>query len=107
MAGGGARSEHWNQIRADVFGRPVVVSHIPEMGLSGCLALARVGLGLAADIASAVDASQEFTHYLPDPEHTARYDTLYRIFRDTHDTMADASHRLAHLGRGQLQSDPA
>lgn len=103
IAGGGARSPVWNQIRADILGRPMLASRSSEMGLAGCLALARVGLGLDADIGSAADALRpDFARLDPDPARRARYEALFSIFRETHAAVADASHRLAQVGTGQF-----
>ena len=44
-AAGGARSDLWLQIKADVFGLPVIVPEHVEAGLVGSAALAMVGLG--------------------------------------------------------------
>jgi len=100
LAGGGARSPVWNRIRADITGRRMLVPGAREMGLSGCLALARLGLGLAPDIGSAAILG-ETESYEPDPARRARSDALFRLFRDTRPALAEASHRLAGMARDQ------
>ncbi len=100
LAGGGARNAYWNQIRADILKRPVLVSDTEEVGLLGCLALARLGLSLANDIAEAADGiSTRFLRYEPRLAESLVYDDLYAIFQDTVETVRLASHRLAALSR--------
>lgn len=98
IAGGGARNAVWNQIRANVLGRPVEASAARELGLVGCLAVARVGLGLNADVVAAAQAvAQPAVCFLPDARESERLERLYEVFRDTHDAMALASHKLSAL----------
>lgn len=100
LAGGGARNAYWNQIRADILKRPVVVSDTEEVGLLGCLAVARLGLSLANDIGAAADGiSTCFLRYEPQLAESCVYDDLYAIFKDTVETVGHVSHRLAALSR--------
>ena len=55
LAGGGARSDLWSQIRADVFGQPVLRTP-GETGLLGAAAVAWTGLGHFASLADAQKA---------------------------------------------------
>jgi len=78
--GGGASSEEWCQIHADVLERPVhqvdqpLLANVRGVGLYGAMALGRIDAGAAA---AAVRVSRVFT---PRPEHRAVYDELYRPF---------------------------
>ncbi len=100
IAGGGARNATWNQIRADVLGRRVAAASEPELGLVGCLVTARVGLGLSADMAAAAEAvAPRMRCFEPDDGQHERLNRLYEIFRDTHEAVARASHRLASVGQ--------
>jgi xylulokinase len=56
IAGGGARSDAWCQLKADVLGVPVVRTLEHETGLTGAVVAAAVGVGHHPDIASAVTA---------------------------------------------------
>lgn len=98
IAGGGARSAVWNQIRANILGRPVTVSSVKEMGLLGCLAVARVGLGLSDNLSeAAASISESSLRFYPQPDAVAHYDALFALFEDTHSMIAESSHRLASL----------
>jgi xylulokinase len=98
FGGGGARSAAWNQIRADVLGRPVLAAPDAEMGLLGCLAFARVGLGLERDVASAAEAlPRGLTSFRPDPSRAARYDRLFAAFAAAVGPVTELSKRLADI----------
>jgi xylulokinase len=56
MAGGQARNEGWNQLRADVAGVPVLVPEIADGELAGCACAAFCGLGLWESPAQAAEA---------------------------------------------------
>ncbi len=100
LAGGGARNAYWNQIRADIIKRPVMVSNTEEVGLLGCLAVAQLGLSIANDIADAADSiSAPFSVYEPRRAKSHVYDELYAIFQDTLEAVGRASHQLAALSR--------
>nr|WP_269751163.1 FGGY-family carbohydrate kinase [Acuticoccus mangrovi] len=97
IAGGGALSDTWSQIRADVLGRPVRTFGGREMGLAGAFAIARVGLGLAPSLAAAADRSGDSTLFAPSPEAMRRADALFPLFGKAHDRLADLSRRLARF----------
>ncbi|MEQ8651655.1 MAG: FGGY family carbohydrate kinase [Kiloniellales bacterium] len=99
LAGGGSRNAAWNQIRANCLGRPLLVSSQGEMGLAGCLAVTRVGLGLDPDVVNAAEAiAGDLVTYDPDPAFQARADALYAVFKEMQESLAGASHRLARIG---------
>jgi xylulokinase len=63
IVGGGAKSNLWSQIKADVTGLPVRVPINTETTATGAAMLAAIGSGLYPDVAGAVDA---FVSYHPD-----------------------------------------
>jgi xylulokinase len=94
-AAGGARSDLWLQIKADIFGLPVSVLEEVEAGLVGSAALALVGLG---HYASPSDASKSLVRYrppiMPDPdkqkiyqEISSRYAAIRKITRKLNSVM--------------------
>ncbi len=80
-AAGGARSDLWLQIKADVFDLPVVATAEVEAGLVGSAALGLAGLGHHA---SAAEAAATLVRYrpaiLPDPDRHALYAELASRF---------------------------
>ena len=77
FTGGGARSAYWNQLRADILGRPARVPRETEPAL-GMAALAAYGTGAAPTLADTADAMvRTGTTIDPRPSRTARYAEPY------------------------------
>jgi len=81
LIGGGAVSEVWCQIFADVFNRTVhqvdapILANVRGAGLLGALALGRITVPEIADAVAVRNA------YSPDPTHRKLYDDRFRIFK--------------------------
>jgi xylulokinase len=79
--GGGARSALWNQIKADVLGRPIRLPAAATGAPLGDAIMAAVGAGLypsvEAAVAKMVDPGAE---YAPQPATAATYDALYAVY---------------------------
>jgi gluconokinase len=73
VASGGAlqSSPTWAQILADVLGRPVLVSSVPEPSARGAALLAAQSLGLLSDLQPATPADGRL--FKPDPARSAIY----------------------------------
>jgi sugar (pentulose or hexulose) kinase len=78
-AGGGTRSPHWMQLKADISGCTIAAQSMPETSLLGAALTGGVGAGLYADHLSALAALTESTPtlYTPDPERHGQYSLLY------------------------------
>ena len=80
FVGGGANSDPWSQIHADVLGREIrqvaepVLANVRGAGLLTLLALGRITL---ADVPGMVEVKRT---YQPDPANTAEYDLLFGEF---------------------------
>jgi len=80
FVGGGANSDPWSQIHADVLGREIrqvaqpVLANVRGAGLLTLLALGRITL---ADVPGMVEIKRT---YAPDPANTAEYDLLFDEF---------------------------
>jgi xylulokinase len=80
MVGGGAKSEIWCQIHADVLNRPIRQMKDPiEVNVRGAALLASATLGYMGydEIASRVPIANTFT---PNPENRKIYDELFEEF---------------------------
>ncbi len=81
VCGGPARSETWNQIKADVTGFTVLVPAVLETAVLGSTILGAVGIGASSDIPSAIHAMTRIERRLePRPELRATYDRAYRVY---------------------------
>jgi xylulokinase len=98
VTGGTARSDTWNQIKADVLQVPVAVPAVGEAAVLGAAILASVGLGWHADTLAAIRAMSRVDHRLePDPAVRATYDELFAVYADLWPAIAPIVHRLGDL----------
>jgi xylulokinase len=88
LVGGGARSDPWCQIRADVTGRPADVLLAGDASAIGAGLLAAAGAGIAPDIRTAASwLRHKLREVLPDPAVAQRYDEAYRLYRIRFDAL--------------------
>ncbi len=96
--GGGARSDLWSQIKADIYHKPVYTFEASEGGILGSAILAGVGVGVYADVrAGAEQCLRVEKAFQPDPSTATCYDYLYALFKEIHDRMQAPFDRLAHM----------
>jgi len=95
MTGGLTRSPFWAQLVADVLGRPVRVSEIPEGTALGAAICAGVGAGLFADLAEGAARLGRVRTVEPDEEATRTYQALYAEWREVRAAQAEAHDRAA------------
>jgi erythritol kinase (D-erythritol 1-phosphate-forming) len=100
LAGGGSRSAFWVQMLADVMGKTMRLFEGVEFGARGAAMNAAVAVGLFADYRQAVAAMvRPADEYLPDPERTARYAEIYRVFEHLYRAMWDAWDEMAAIAQ--------
>ncbi len=91
LSGGGARSEFWVQMQADIYGRPV-----ERLKVSECAALGAAILGgVAAGELESIDQAMEdmvHTHGIIEPnmENHKAYTEMYKVFEKTFLALRDA-----------------
>ena len=93
--GGGAISEVWLQLQADVYGAPVHRLAIEEGAAYGAALLGHVAAGTFGDVdgaTSVVRTLDEVTE--PDARRTAIYDDTYDVYRSLYPTLRSDMHRL-------------
>jgi xylulokinase len=92
--GGGARSDQWCQIMADVLDCPLRRMREPEMAITrGAAMVAWVALGRKrpAELGSLVELDRTFT---PRPEHRLAYNELFAAFLGGYKANRGIFHRL-------------
>jgi xylulokinase len=93
--GGGARSDVWMQILADVTRRRVEAVQTPqEAGAMGCALAVAVALkeyGSYRELKKVIKVRKTFE---PDPECCTEYDELYHVFRSLYGNLTGACRRL-------------
>ncbi len=93
--GGGAKSDLWLQLKADITGIPVVVPKVTEAAGLGAALLAGAGAGLFSSVAA---ASESFTHladpYFPAPARQAAYQRQFHLYQGVYPAVAPITHLL-------------
>jgi xylulokinase len=92
--GGGAKSDAWLQIKADVFGVPFIRPRETESGALGAAMLAGIATGVFRDHRQAVDACVRRARiFMPDLDRHARYRekaaAYGRLYPALRETLAD------------------
>jgi len=97
LIGGGARSETWSQIMADVTG---LALEIPTQGDAsfGSALVAGIGIGEFVDTDEAIKRCVKIERVVkPNVKTTAIYNDMYSIYRDAQQALTPINHRLAKL----------
>jgi xylulokinase len=79
--GGGARSDHWLKIAADILGMPIRRSSQPEAACWGAARLAGEGTGLL-DVDDETSDHSEARIFFPDPERSGYYRDRLAVYRE-------------------------
>lgn len=94
-AGGGFRSDSWNQIRADVLGLECHLLAAQEPGVLGAAMIAGVGTGQFADLAQADEGLVRYDRVIcPDQHAHQAYRAIFDIYKDAISSQADITNRL-------------
>jgi xylulokinase len=81
LGGGATKSQLWNQIQADVYGRPVQTLLVGESTVLGAALLGGVGAGVFSSIREGVDTLVHVTGELePNMENHRLYEELYQAY---------------------------
>jgi sugar (pentulose or hexulose) kinase len=103
-SGGPAEVGAWNQIKADVLGRPLSVPRVTHAACLGAAMLAAIGLGWHADADQAAQAMvQARGEVIPNVRHAERYAALYSVYTDLYPRLRTA---FADLARIATLEDP-
>jgi xylulokinase len=104
-SGGGARSDLWCQIKADVLDREIRRLRVLDSGVLGAALMAAAGTGLVGDLQDAAAAAVEVADvFRPTPDRVPRYDHLYGVYRGLYPALQPA---YRELSRFRLGAEPA
>jgi xylulokinase len=93
--GGGARSDLWLQLKADITGIPVAAPQVTEAAGMGAAILAGVAAGIFPDPASAINEYMKIKKvYYPNPEMKTLYDERYETYRSLYPAVKEINHKL-------------
>lgn len=91
LSGGGAKSPLWNQIQADVYGRPVERLKVSECTTLGATILGAAGAGVFDSVEEAVGHMvHPFDSIEPNMANHAIYQDVFGVFKDTFLALRDA-----------------
>jgi xylulokinase len=98
--GGQARSHIWNQIKADILDRTVLLPHVVEAVAMGAAILAALGTGAHADLATAVAAMVRIERrFEPDADRVQHYARVFEAYRSLYPALRETNWRLHDLAR--------
>jgi xylulokinase len=88
IGGGGARSDAWCQIRADVLGKPLTRTSIPAAAALGAAIIAGVGSGAFPSLPTAVRELVRFEKtFEPDDQRRRLFDERHHHYRDLYQAL--------------------
>jgi xylulokinase len=97
-SGGPASLPVWNQIKATVLNRPLVIPRVTQAACLGAAMLAAIGSGWYPDALQAATAMVHSAHVVePDPRYTARYAALFALYVDLYPRLRTAYAQLASI----------
>ncbi|QIQ06882.1 xylulose kinase [Streptomyces liangshanensis] len=101
FSGGGARSDLWAQIHADVLRRPVERLAVRDSAVLGAALLGAVGAGIHPDMATAVARAVHGGRLLtPDERNADRLEGLFQVYTASYAALRDV-HSDLHAWRAQ------
>jgi xylulokinase len=98
VTGSPGKSPVWNQIKADVTGRPIALPAFEDAELLGDLCFGLAALGRQASLAEAAEALVRIARiYEPDPTTRDLYDELFGVYRDAYRALEPVFKRLGRV----------
>jgi xylulokinase len=98
ITGGPARSDIWNQIKADITGKNFLVPESTESELLGDLALALRALGDSNNLADTADRIVRIKKvYEPQQENSGIYNEMFDIYRESYGGLKSVFNSLAAI----------
>jgi len=98
ITGGPSKSRLWNQIKADITGKPILVPESSESVLLGNLLLALSALGDTENLAETADSIVKIGDaFTPRSEYRAMYDDMFALYRESYRGLKEVFGRLAGM----------
>jgi xylulokinase len=99
-SGGGARSDFWRHLQADIYNAPVVITNAAEGPAYGVALLAGVGTGVWKSVEEACRATIKQTAKIqPNKKMTALYEKHYPTYRKLYLDLKERFGEMAGLCR--------
>lgn len=98
LSGGGAKSDLWRQIVADIFGLPVCIPNSTEGPAFGAAILAAVGAGAYGSVDEACKALIAITEEVnPIPENIEIYNKYYKVYQSLYGALQSTFKDIAKI----------
>jgi xylulokinase len=95
-SGGGARSDFWRHLQADVYKSPIVVTNAAEGPAYGVALLAGVGTGVWGSVEEACKRSiKQVERIAPNKKQSAVYDKLHAVYDKLYYDLKDRFREMA------------
>jgi xylulokinase len=99
--GGQVRSSLWNQIKADIWNRPLCIPEVEDAGCLGAAAIAAVGAGVYDGLDQASRRMTRISRrFLPDLERAAFYSRAFEAYCAMHPALDPVFRHLRALADG-------
>ena len=99
LGGGGARSDLWCQIRADILGVELRRNAVLDSGTLGAAVIAGVGVGLFPSLPAATREMLRIERsFVPNSTLAANYNDLFSLYQETYQALSPVHHRLNTKG---------
>jgi xylulokinase len=93
--GGGAKSEIWMQLKADIMNKPIVSLNVTE---AACLGAAILAGAATSEFDSIIDAAKQLAKpkqaYEPDKQRADNYEQKFLLYRQIYPTIARLNHQM-------------
>lgn len=90
ISGGGAKNEIWNQIKADILGKELLIPTVLETTSLGAAMLGGIGVGIYSSYSQASQMAVSYNnHYLPQERNHDVYERTYKIYRELYPRLKD------------------
>ncbi|HXE55734.1 MAG TPA: xylulokinase [Tepidisphaeraceae bacterium] len=100
-SGGGARSEFWRHLQADIYNLPIVITNATEGPAYGVALLAGVGTGVWDSVEQACRASiKQIAKVQPNRRHASAYDAYYQTYGKLYYDLKERFSEMSRLGSG-------
>jgi xylulokinase len=97
-SGGGARSEFWQRLQADIYAKPIILTNATEGPAYGVALLAGVGTGVWSSVDQACkSAVKQVKKINPNKKSSALYDRHYAVYHKLYGDLKDRFADIASL----------
>ena len=97
-SGGGAKSDVWRQIQADVFSLPIFTANTNEASAYGASLIATVGTGIFPTVEKACQEWVKMENEtIPRPQEAELYEKIYQVYRSLYPKLKEDFHTLSGL----------